>query len=37
MKKVAIIGGGASSLIIADFLSDTFDVTIYEKEKSFRG
>ena len=34
MKKVAIIGGGASSLIIADFLSGTFEVTIYEKEKS---
>lgn len=34
MKKVAIIGGGASSLIIADFLASSFDVVIYEKEKS---
>jgi uncharacterized flavoprotein (TIGR03862 family) len=34
MKKVAIIGGGASSLIIADYLSSSFQVTIYEKEKT---
>ncbi len=34
MKKVAIIGGGASSLVLAYFLGDACEVTIYEKEKS---
>jgi hypothetical protein len=33
-KKVALIGGGPSTLIAAYFLSDRFDVHIYEKEKT---
>jgi len=33
-KKVAIIGGGPSTLIAAYFLSDQFEVHIYEKEKT---
>lgn len=33
-KSVAIIGGGPTALIAAYFLSDQFDVTIYEKEKT---
>ena len=32
-KSVAIIGGGASSLLVADLLADAFEVTIYEKGK----
>lgn len=35
-RSVAIIGGGASALAAAAFLNpDLFDVTIYEKNKSF--
>ena len=33
-KKVAIIGGGPSALIAAFFLSEQFEVHIYEKEKT---
>lgn len=33
-KSVAIIGGGASSLLLAYTLGKSFDVTIYEKEKT---
>ena len=35
-KKIAIIGGGPSSLLLAAFLdTDLFDITIFEKNKSF--
>lgn len=33
-KSIAIIGGGPTALIAAYFLSDKFEVTIYEKEKT---
>ncbi len=33
-KSIAIIGGGPTALIAAYFLSDLFNVTIYEKEKT---
>lgn len=33
-KQIAIIGGGPSALIAAEVLSNNFDVSIYEKEKS---
>ncbi len=32
-KEIAIIGGGPSAMIAADILSQTHNVTIYEKEK----
>jgi len=35
-KKIAIIGGGPSALLLAAFLdTDLFDITIFEKNKSF--
>ncbi|MEE9429566.1 MAG: TIGR03862 family flavoprotein [Melioribacteraceae bacterium] len=33
-KQIAIFGGGASGLMVADVLSKTCNVTIYEKEKT---
>ena len=33
-KNIAIIGGGPSALISAYYLSPSYDVTIYEKEKT---
>lgn len=34
IKKVAIIGGGSTSLIIANLLGNEFEVSIYEKGKT---
>ena len=34
MKKIAIIGAGISGLSIAHFLSNRFDVTVFEKESN---
>lgn len=33
-KSVALIGGGPANLLLAFLLGESFDVTIYEKEKS---
>ena len=32
MEKIAIIGAGISGLSVAHFLSDRYDITVFEKE-----
>ncbi len=35
MQKIAIIGAGVSGMSAAHFLKDRYNVTVFEKEKTF--
>ena len=37
MEKIAIIGAGISGLSVAHFLSDRYDITVFEKENRAGG
>lgn len=37
MKKIAIVGGGLAGLIACDFLSEYFEVDVYEKDARLGG